>query len=139
MCESNANEVCPIEPDNHAVCRYQRQKTALIVCSVMFFLNMLIGMAVLVMYSRLPRDPCYPSNYAVQQNPLQVVYWRFNSHLNKKKFQPDKIIQLPNGQQVVLQLQNSQPKVIEQISQAAAKVTPVQKEVSNDEPTQISL
>ena len=63
--------------------------------SVLFFVNMMIGIFVLIVYSKLPRDPCcypgllpYPS-YQIQHQQMQLS---------------QQVVQLPNGQLQVVQV-----------------------------------
>lgn len=68
---------CAIDNDNYE-CLYMTTKPSMIASCSLFFINFLVGIVVLVLFAKLPRDPCcYPSYIPhVQRSQLQ---FRVNS------------------------------------------------------------
>jgi len=118
QCESDRDQICSSADKDFYTCLYKTEKPALIAGAVMFSINFLIGIVVLIMFAKLPRDPCCYPNYTLQKTPLQVV------QSNSAELQ---IVQLPNGQQVLVQ-----PQMVTQSQQMAATAPPSYQEVSKD-------
>ena len=117
-------------------------KSAMIASSVLFFLNFMVGIATVLVFARLPKDPCcyccFP-NYPQQPYPVQVIQpgsvtvskdclILCLSNIKSSTLQvvnpAYQMVQLPNGQQVVVQQQglHPQPSTI-----AAVTTTPTQQ------------
>ena len=71
-CLEDIKSTCAIEPDNYE-CIYITYKLGMVISCTMFFISAAIGIFVLVLFTKLPRDPCCYPNYGtpLQRNQLQ--------------------------------------------------------------------
>ena len=63
-CESIVDQGC--SEGIKYYCLYKTERPAMIASCVMFFINGLLGVAIVILLAKMPRDPCCYPNYAVQ-------------------------------------------------------------------------